>query len=98
MTMNTLEIVKYKWQSLSRIGKLLILMRVVRAYHNGDGLSFVWRYWNPIAYVFIALYIIIFILLDGISKITLSECLLTIDPFFKTHPDQFEWVDWKKRH
>lgn len=96
MTMNTPEILKYKWQRLSKVGKLLILLRVVRAYHNGDGFSFVWRYWNPIAYVFIPLYIIVFILLEGIPKITLSDCLLTIEPFFKDHPGQFEWVEWKK--
>jgi hypothetical protein len=96
MTQNTSESVQEKWDSLSLFGKVLIQLKIVRAYHNGDTVGFVWRFWNPLSWMCIPVYILVYILIDGISKLTLSECLFTVEPFFKTHP--FEWVDWGKRH
>jgi hypothetical protein len=95
--MNTHEAVLYKWNRLLTIGKLLVRLKAVRAYHDGDSVGFVWRVWNPISWVVAPLYIALHVIVEGLRNTSLKDCMLRIEPHFKTHPG-FEWIDWKKRH
>lgn len=97
MTMNTHEAVLYKWNRLLAIGKLLVRLKAVRAYHDGDSVGFIWRAWNPISWVVAPLYIALHVTVEGLRNTSLKDCMLRIEPHFKTHHG-FEWVDWKKRH
>ena len=43
---------------MTPIGRLLKATRAIRVYKDGDGHGFVWRWWNPVAWGFLARVII----------------------------------------
>jgi hypothetical protein len=83
----------YKLSRLAPVGKVMYYTGAAKFYHNGDGSGFVWRYYNPVSWVFIILTIIASILLEGIPETFFRPFDLGfgMDPYFKKNPDQLKW-------
>ena len=79
---------------MTPIGRLLKATRAIRVYKDGDGHGFVWRWWNPVAWVFVPLVIIGSVLMQGIPD-TMKykhDLGLGMKPWFIEHPEKLEWL------
>ena len=79
---------------MTPVGRLLKFARVIRVYKNGDGHGFVWRWWNPLAWIAAPLLIIFAILAQGVPE-TLKErhyVGIGMNPWFVQHPERLEWL------
>mgnify|MGYP003452997130 CR=1 FL=1 len=92
--------------SLRPVGRILAKLYIARLYANGnDSVGFVWRLWNPLAWVLIPLAIITSILIVGIPETfsDKSNLGLCVDPWFEKNPEQLKWipsrlVPWRKAY
>lgn len=84
----------YYKNRINFFGKVLYSLKSVRFYQNGDGVGFVWIYWNPISWIMIPVFLIIHVLMVGIpdTKQNIHECGITLNPYFKKHPEKLVWV------
>lgn len=83
-----------KEAGITKFGQALRLSGAARFYHNGDGVGFVWRWWHPLAWVMAPLAFVVSVLVDGVPE-TLRyryEVGFGINPWFKAHPDELEWL------
>ena len=79
---------------MNPFGKLLMMLYIVRVYRNGDGFSFVWRFWNPLSWVLAPIAFLGCAYSEGVPY-TLEykhEIGFGIDPYFIKHPEQLEWL------
>ena len=70
-------------KKLSPIGKILYYTKTARFYHDGDGCGFLWRWCNPLTYIFLPVLVLISVLMYGILDTRMHELGLTINPYFK---------------
>lgn len=79
---------------MTPIGRLLKFTRAIRVYKDGDGHGFVWRWWNPLAWVSAPLLILWAILVQGVPETIKQRHYVGIgvNPWFVEHPEQLEWL------
>lgn len=79
---------------MNTLGKAFFYLRVIRVYRNGDGFGFVWRWWNPISWLFAPVLFAISSVLEGVPHTWEDRHNIGIgmDPYFIDHPEQLEWV------
>lgn len=79
---------------MNKLGQMFYYLRVIRVYKNGDGFGFVWRWWNPVAWIFAPLLFLISAVLEGVPYTWAERYTLgfKLDPYFVDHPEQLEWL------
>lgn len=79
---------------LSFLGKIFFYTKAAKFYKNGDALSFVWCWWNPLSWVFAVIFFLLSVLLDGISDTWRyrHELGFCVDPFFVKSGKKIEWL------
>ena len=80
--------------SLRPIGRIIVKLYAAKLYANGDSAGFVWRWWNPLAWILAPLAVIASILVAGIPE-TISErhdIGFGVSPWFKQHPERLQWI------
>lgn len=81
------------WSKVSLFGKIMYYTGSIRYYYNGDGLGMVWRYWHPLAWVFIPVLFILLGFLEGFPRTweRKSDMGIGLDPYFEKNPEKLEW-------
>lgn len=79
---------KYCIRRIKLIGKILIVCYAVKAWYDGDGISFTWRVWNPIAWLFIIPSISFVILLYGITELSDGANGFTLSKYWKERKNE----------
>lgn len=79
---------------MTPLGTALKFARVIRVYRNGDGYGFVWRWWNPLAWIIVPLMIAYAVLLQGVPETIRGkhDVGLGLSPWFIEHPERLEWL------
>ena len=89
--------VKNPFKRLSKFGRILFRLKVIRVYGNGDGCGCVWRMWNPLAWVVLILGLTAGFFCGGAKGIMEywddNRCMLTVTKYFKQHPDRLVWAN-----
>lgn len=80
--------------SLSPFGRALKASRAIRVYKDGDAHGFVWRWWNPVAWIVAPPLILFAIGMQGAPETfrNLHYIGIGMKPWFIQHPDRLEWV------
>jgi len=80
---------------LRPLGKALWRPHIINIYCNGDGVGFVWVWWNPLAWIVAALVTIITIFMVGVPQAWANkhEFGFGISPYFKANPDRLVWIE-----
>lgn len=50
---------------LTPLGKFLRVSGVAKFYHNGDGASFIWRWWHPLSWIFVPIVFLLYGFFEG---------------------------------
>lgn len=76
------------------LGKVFAYLRVIRVYKDGDGFGFVWRWWNPIAWIFAPLTFMAMSFFEGVPYTFKNrhEVGFGIGPYFIRNPNDLEWL------
>lgn len=75
--------------SMHAIGLTLWFAGCVRLFKDGDGFSFVFRWWHPLTYVLL----VIMVLPCAILGEKLFEVIpMRLSTFWRTHSEQLQWV------
>jgi len=76
------------------LGKLFAYLYVIRVYKDGDGYGFVWRFWNPVSWLFAPLLFLIAGFLEGYPTAYRNRCDygFGINPYFIDNPNELEWL------
>lgn len=89
-------------QNLTFIGKVLAYIGCAKLYKNGDSVDFIWRWWNPLSYPALSIFVVINVLVEG-APCTFStphDLGLTVNPYYKHNPEKLEWIPysalWRK--
>lgn len=79
---------------MNKLGQMFYYLRVIRVYKNGDGFGFVWRWWNPVAWVFAPLLFVASAIMEGVPDTWTNRHNLgfKMDPYFVNHPEKLEWL------
>jgi len=79
---------------MNKLGQMFYYLRVIRVYRNGDGFGFVWRWWNPVSWLFAPLLFALSAFFEGVPYTwkTKYNVGFGIDPYFIKHPEQLEWI------
>lgn len=80
---------------MNTLGKLFAYLRVIRVYRDGDTYGFVWRWWNPIAWFFAPIAMLLMAFFEGVPYTIANkhEVGFGIGPYFIRNPDQLEWLE-----
>lgn len=76
---------------LSYLGRIIYHLRIARFWHDGDGASFLWNLWNPLAYPLIVAILIATILLSGISGLR-DFPGLTLSKYWRKHKNSRRFI------
>lgn len=79
---------------MTPLGKFLKATYMIRVYKDGGGHGFIWRWWNPLVWVFAPLCFVGAVLAQGIPE-TLKyphEIGFGVKPWFIEHPERLEWL------
>jgi len=85
--------------SITKFGKLVIKTKAARWYRNGTFFSASLRWWHPLTWVYVFVVLILLVPACVITNNSLQEALsqlwedLTVDKFFKKHPEKLRWID-----
>lgn len=84
----------YYMKQIKPLGKICYYLKIGRFYANGDGVGFIFNYWNPLSYPIMILNIVISIFLYGVfdtirDRSGLGFC---INPYFQKHPHLLYWI------
>jgi hypothetical protein len=66
----------------------------MRAYENGDGVGFLWRWWHPATWLLAPLLIIASVLAEGVPTTWRDrhQLGLRMNPWFVEHPERLKWT------
>lgn len=80
--------------SLNRLGRALKALRMIRVYKDGDGVGFVWRWWNPLTWIAFPSYFALAVLIQGLPETLRYKHYIGIGmkPWFIDHPERLEWL------
>jgi len=79
-------------KDMKPVGKFLYYTGTIRLYRNGDGMGFIWRWWNPLSWILAPILIILSVFIIG-SRDTfasIEDIGLRVDPYVKKHG--VEWL------
>lgn len=67
---------------------------MIRVYRDGDGFGFVWRWWNPLAWIAAPLAFIVGVLVQGVPETLRYKHNLGfgMNPWFVENPERLEWI------
>ena len=84
----------YRYNRLTLFGKFFYYTKAARFYYDGDGLGFIWNWWNPISWICLPVFFIVHILFTGIPETFKYKHDLGIgmNPHFKQYPEHLEWM------
>ena len=79
---------------MNTLGKIFAYLQVIRVYRNGDGFGFVWRWWNPVTWVFAPLLFAVAAFFEGVPATVENRHNIgfVMDPYFIDNPEQLEWI------
>lgn len=80
--------------ALSKFGKALKAVRAIRVYKDGGGHGFLWRWWNPLAWMLAPMTIILSILMQRIPETfkDMHDLGFGVKPWFIDHPERLRWL------
>lgn len=80
-------------EKVSPIGRAIGLLRAARFYHNGDGASFVWRWWHPVSWMLAPLMFLLHCVSEGVPNAWRwrEDSGIRLSPWFVLHPEKIEW-------
>jgi hypothetical protein len=79
---------------MNTLGKLFAYLRVIRVYKDGDTYGFVWRWWNPVAWLFAPLTFMAMSFFEGVPYTFKNryEVGFGINPYFIDNPNEMKWL------
>ena len=82
-------------ESISKFGRIMIYLRAIRVYKNGDGFGFVWNYWNPLCFFIIPVAFVGSIFFVGICDTMrdLHDIGIGMDPYFIKNPERLKGLN-----
>jgi len=84
--------------SLTVIGKIILATGAARWYRNGTFFSPSLKWWHPITWLYVTIFLIIVAPVCLFTKISVKEAIaklwedLTVVKYFKENPDKLRWV------
>ena len=85
---------EYYMKQMKPLMKFFYYTGCIKLYKNGDGVGFVWRWWNPLCIAIVPVIFLINILIVGIPETFKYKDGLGVgvSPFFKKYPEKLEWL------
>jgi hypothetical protein len=84
---------------LTKFGKLILKTKSARWYRDGTFFSPSMRWWHPLTWAYVLAFLIIAIPVCLLTNLSLKSAMsqlweeLTVNKFFKKHPEKLRWID-----
>lgn len=85
--------------SLSKFGRFVLKTKAAKWYRNGTYFSPSLKWYHPLTWIFVVVFVALILPVCILTDVTLKGAFeelwasLTVDKFFKMHPEELRWVD-----
>ena len=77
---------------ITPVARFLLNIRAIKAWRDGDGISFVWRWYHPLTWIATPVFVCVSVVLYGITETKLSELGIGLSKYWKAHRSEREWL------
>jgi hypothetical protein len=80
--------------NITFMGKILVKGKVITAWKDGDTVSFLWNWWNPVSWLFVPVLVLYIFISSGIAGVL--DCGFeegfTLSDYWKENKDKREFL------
>jgi hypothetical protein len=82
-------------RGINPIGRFMIKSRMVRMWRDGDGVSMLVNWWNPLAWVWVVLAVTVLFVTSGVSGVrkNLNEIGVRMSDYWRENRNNREWIN-----